>query len=132
MLLDLCLSDTLFIHQHHLQCREHPWSEDERERMRTTVGGGGWMDEMWKALQSSSAICRKAHFSCVVHPRTGWVIRPTHLAPLPPESGRESSRVEETSLQLLIAVMMSQGSTQVVLDELLLFFHFFLPSVSVS
>lgn len=58
-------------------------------------GGGtrkcvdGW--EVWNksgAVQWCSAVRWEAHFSCVVRPRTGRVIRATHAAPLHSEGNR--------------------------------------------
>lgn len=73
-----------------------------------------------------------------MRPHTGWVIRATHLAPLPESGGEQEKLEEEGTLQLLIIVMISQGIAQVLADELLLFllflplyfavFHLFPPS----
>lgn len=71
-------------------------------------------------VQWCSAIWWEAHFSCVVRPHTGRVIRAAHLAPLPPESGTHTEKLD--TLQLVIVVMISQGMAQVFVDELLLFY----------
>lgn len=54
---------------------------DER---RTRMCVDGWeVGNKSRAAQWCSAIWWEAHFSCVVCPHTGWVIRANHLSPHP-------------------------------------------------
>lgn len=103
------------------------------ERTRgTRMFADGWeVGNKSGAVQWCSAIWWEAHFSCVARPHTGWVIRATHLAPLPPESGRGREKLEEEGTpQLLIVVMISEGIAQVFVDEL--FPYRLFPSIFIS
>lgn len=75
---------TLFIYQQYLQCRAAlvwGWVKREDEGDSDVCVDGWEVGNKSGAVQWCSAIWREAHFSCVVRPHTGWVIRATHLPP---------------------------------------------------
>lgn len=113
---------TLFMHQQHLQCR----AALVRRLGEEKGVDEGRMDEGWEtgAGQCSDAQLFGGRLIFLVqgacplpcHSRTRSVIRATHLASRPPstpplKSGAERQKLEEgCALQLLIAIMISQGA----------------------
>lgn len=95
-----------------------------------------WMDERWetRAGQCSDAqlFGERLIFLVSCAPIQAGLLE-QHIyppTPTPPKTGAEQEKLEEEStLQLLIVIMISQGTAQDSDDELLVFLPFFLSSI---